>query len=55
MDKYKEVKKIINHVKDIETTCDEGYTCLSADGSTITIATTYDADESALSNEVEVE
>ena len=23
MDKYKEVKKIINHVKDIETTCDE--------------------------------
>ena len=39
----------------VETTCDEGYTCMSADGSTITIATTYDADESALSNEVEVE
>ena len=39
----------------VETTCDEGYTCLSADGSTITIATTYDEDESALSNEVEVE
>ena len=37
------------------TTCEEGYTCLSADGSTITIATTYDEDESALSNEVEVE
>ena len=39
----------------VETSCDEGYTCMSADGSTITIATTYDADESALSNEVEVE
>jgi len=39
----------------VETTCDEGYTCMSADGSTITIATTYDADESALSNDVEVE
>ena len=39
----------------VETTCEEGYTCMSADGSTITIATTYDADESALSNEVEVE
>ena len=39
----------------VSTTCDEGYSCMSADGSTITIATTYDADESALSNEVEVE
>ncbi len=39
----------------VETSCDEGYTCMSADGSTITIATTYDEDESALSNEVEVE
>ena len=38
-----------------ETTCDEGYTCMAADGSTITIATTYDADESALSNDVEVD
>ena len=38
-----------------ETTCDEGYTCMAADGSTITIATTYDEDESALSNDVEVE
>ena len=37
------------------STSEEGYTCMSADGSTITIATTYDEDESALSNEVEVE
>ena len=37
------------------TTCEEGFTCLSADDKTITIATTYADGEAALSNDVEVE
>ena len=39
----------------VETTCDVGYTCMSADGSTITIATTWADGETALTNDVEVE
>ena len=39
----------------VTTTCEEGFTCISSEGSTITIATTYADGESALSNDVEVE
>jgi len=40
---------------DAVTTCDEGYTCLSSEGTTITIATTWADGETALTNDVEVE
>ena len=40
---------------DAVTTCEEGYTCLSSEGTTITIATTWADGETALTNDVEVE